>query len=1353
MAENELLTLYEQAIDKGREREKSFAAAKPQSQTAKKGGNSNETRASSNPKRGRDNPTESRPKKRQVPPQGMSIYKWVEKFLNGVQRTDGKCTFCQWGDHDCTKCWYLNPDQRPPGWEPSQGLWAYTGPQLYAKSHRKPEHVELPAQSKMTRQTDVDESEAFDMARPLGMMAVTHEGYPSSTGGADTDNTIDPSQYPSFKPWLSDTASSYFICSERSAMIEYYEYGPQEKPPCYETSTGETGRSEAHGRCSIQLQRDDGSTYDIQVKCEFNSKISCNIFASHYSMQLLGLWVNTKDHTVRKMDNDSIVGYIYTRGRLGYLKTVEYTSLSYATVAEKALYEHRRLAHCGIPKLKATSKIKNLDFHCHACHIAKAKRLVSHTPQQRSKDLHGLIHADVQPIKPMGLGGYNYYTIIVNDKHRVPTVLPHKDKGEASHKLITHCKQYKVQTGAYPKCVRIDGGLELKIFATWARKRGIFVEPTPPRSPEPNGVSERWAAYINQTARAMIIDSGLPAFLWPYAIDTAVYVIVRLINPGETKSPLQGYREDLGYAPDEATTSTDHLQPFGSIAYKQIPKEDRVQAEKMGPRAQVGHLVGYEGDHGHIYLVYIPSSTGMGKVIRSRDVTFNKYDDDSGNIVPSAPIPPPAPKHPGFGQSLRIDTTVNDAEKQSPLVIEDTQYMTGRAQTLSTTPERATPIRQLQAAPQTIPNFQPPDLVESVERFVSPFVAPSVAPTDNTVVSLASRSSARVNKGVKPRWLGEDQAEESSRQGRRREQGKGEKPRESADKVMLTVNIHGSYMTCAVDERLRSFDIRLPNTYKEAIASPQSQQWKAAMDDQISKLGLKKTWELVDKPNDPSVRPLPGKWVYTIKSDSENYITEFRARWVVCGNRQRLGTDFDDTYSPVVTETATKLVLSAIAIKGLYAEQVDFITAYLNVQLSDRKLYMRPPTGYEQGTKVCLLLQALYGLRQSPMLWNKTLDSKLREIGFRPLIEDPCVYIKPCGSAYIIIYVDDAIIAGPTKEEVAEVKRQLNDAYPLKELGEPGKFLGCHIVRDYDGRTITILQTPYVEAMLDEYGMSSCYKQMVPMNLKYLKDKDGDPVDVQQYLHLTGQFNWLATKTRPDIAYALGRLQRKNSSPTTTDMTAGKYLLRYLKGTKNHGICLGARPHEGLAVYVDSSYADNVDGKSTESFVTTFAGAPISWASKKQSFVASSSTIAEFCALTAAVKEAIWLRKLTVALDLEKPGPVTVYCDSSNALDIVKKTGYSSSTKWVDNRYFFVRDAYTRGDIEFRWIDSHSNPADGLTKPLERVKFLQFKELINLSDCIVDQAGKDRMDELDITDGFSDEGVFQDIQPGCIQST
>src|SRR5580658_3371044 len=130
----------------------------------------------------------------------------------------------------------------------------------------------------------------------------------------------------------------------------------------------------------------------------------------------------------------------------------------------------------------------------------------------------------------------------------------------------------------------------------------------------------------------MIIDAGLPEFLWPSATDTAVYVINRLINPGEKKSPLQLYREDFGYPPDKAATSINHLQPFGTIAYRHIPKEDRVQAEKMGPRAKVGYLVGYEGDHGHIYHVYIPGP-GKGKVVRSRDVTFKKGDDDSDDMT------------------------------------------------------------------------------------------------------------------------------------------------------------------------------------------------------------------------------------------------------------------------------------------------------------------------------------------------------------------------------------------------------------------------------------------------------------------------------------------------------------------------------------------------------------------------------------------------------------------------------------------------------------------------------------------------------------------------------------------------
>jgi hypothetical protein len=50
-----------------------------------------------------------------------------------------------------------------------------------------------------------------------------------------------------------------------------------------------------------------------------------------------------------------------------------------------------------------------------------------------------------------------------------------------------------------------------------------------------------------------------------------------------------------------------------------IPKEDRVKALKILPRGRVGRLIGYEGDHGRVYKVWVPET---GEIERSCDLTF-----------------------------------------------------------------------------------------------------------------------------------------------------------------------------------------------------------------------------------------------------------------------------------------------------------------------------------------------------------------------------------------------------------------------------------------------------------------------------------------------------------------------------------------------------------------------------------------------------------------------------------------------------------------------------------------------------------------------------------------------------------
>jgi hypothetical protein len=156
--------------------------------------------------------------------------------------------------------------------------------------------------------------------------------------------------------------------------------------------------------------------------------------------------IKSKGSTVRDMDTDKIIGYTYNINKLPYLRTVKPSPSPKSFAAVQAYQEHRRLAHYGLPKLKATAKaqgysLKNIEFHCEPCHLAKAKRQVSHDTPPRSKNIWDLYYADVQLIKPIGFSGYKYYLTIINDKYRVPEIRLLHQKGDASDKLIHSLQQ------------------------------------------------------------------------------------------------------------------------------------------------------------------------------------------------------------------------------------------------------------------------------------------------------------------------------------------------------------------------------------------------------------------------------------------------------------------------------------------------------------------------------------------------------------------------------------------------------------------------------------------------------------------------------------------------------------------------------------------------------------------------------------------------------------------------------------------------------------------------------------------------------------------------------------------------
>src|SRR6202043_99727 len=113
------------------------------------------------------------------------------------------------------------------------------------------------------------------------------------------------------------------------------------------------------------------------------------------------------------------------------------------------------------------------------------------------------------------------------------------------------------------------------------------------------------------------------------------------------------------------------------------------------------------------------------------------------------------------------------------------------------------------------------------------------------------------------------------------------------------------------------------------------------------------------------------KWVLDQKFDTKGNWIRNRTRWVVCGNFENNSWNSIETYSAVVTSTAVKIFLTLIAIFDLECEHFDVVTAFLNTPIpEDTNVYVQQPIGYEDGTdRVCKLIQALYGLRKSPIWW------------------------------------------------------------------------------------------------------------------------------------------------------------------------------------------------------------------------------------------------------------------------------------------------------------------------------------------------------------------------------------------------
>nr|GEU29647.1 hypothetical protein [Tanacetum cinerariifolium] len=222
------------------------------------------------------------------------------------------------------------------------------------------------------------------------------------------------------------------------------------------------------------------------------------------------------------------------------------------------------------------------------------------------------------------------------------------------------------------------------------------------------------------------------------------------------------------------------------------------------------------------------------------------------------------------------------------------------------------------------------------------------------------------------------------------------------------------------------------------------------------------------------------KWVYKNKTDERGLVVRNKARLVVQGHRQEEGIDYDEVFALVARIEAIMIFLAFASYMGFIVYQIDVKSAFLYGTI-DEEVYVSQPSGFvdpKYPQKVYKVVKALYGLHQGFRAWYVTLSTFLLK------------------NRYIKGTIDNTLFIKKDKKDIMLVKQK-----------EDGIFIS---------------QDKYVAEILKKFDFMSVKTASTPVDTKkpLTKDEEAADVDVHLYRSMIGSLMYL-TASRPDIMFAV----------------------------------------------------------------------------------------------------------------------------------------------------------------------------------------------------------------------------------------
>jgi hypothetical protein len=781
---------------------------------------------------------------------------------------------------------------------------------------------------------------------------------------------------------------------------------------------------------------------------------------------------------------------------------------------------------------------------------------------------------------------------------------------------------------------------------------------------------ERHIRTIQESARSMMAQAKLRPSFWAEAVSTAIYVLNRMPSGSNHKiTRLQLYN---GHKPN-----LNHIRTFGCTAWAK--KYDDLR-KKWDDKAFKGIFCGYDESSPKTWRIFNPITQSF---INTSNVVFNESLSDK--------------------EGSRSVINYNSTQKDE-LAISVSQPL----------------------LPDSLSNYEVLKDYEATDLDVW---------LDQALQSVNTTSQTNEVEYGKERYShnnsGGDEDKNYTSNGE--EQNSDLQPRRWSSRLTskpLVTYSNQCYLTesevfskSPFESAFSSQERSVPKTMKQAMSCKDKDHWQSAIQSEVSSLVKNQTFEVVELP--AGKRKIGLNWVFKIKEDQNGNIERYKARCTVLGNLQREGIDYGETFSPVVRYSTLRTLLALAALRGYYIHQMDVDTAFLyGILPDDEEVYVDIPPGYPvpsnlKGTQ-CLaarVRKGIYGLKQSPRLWNKTLSDFMLSIGFTVSSSDPCLYSRVTDgqTVYVTVFVDDLVISGSTLKAIDKFKRELKEKFSMKDLGELKYVLGIRVTRNWKNGEIYLDQEKYCNDLLTRFRMCDCNPASIPLqpNIHLKRDTNQDKVKTYPYREVVGSLMYLMVTTRPDISFAVSYLARYLNCFGSEHISAAKQILRYIKGSSKRKITYGNQSNELVVGYSDSDWAsDKETSRSVSGYVFFLAGGPISWATKTQPTIALSSTEAEYMALTMAATEAMAITMLCNDLMMDISQPILIYEDNKGAIAMSMNPVRNNRNKHIAIKHHFIREKIQNKDIMLEYVSTSKMIADTLTKALPKSQFEVLRGLL-----------------------------------------